>query len=380
MKKIFLFSILVALFMAACEPEPGEITTAVTVSLSTSSFSAVGLPTSDTTVTIVVSNTTNEAATINWIRSETQTVSGWSYMVNSASAASGFLAIAANSSVNVTLQLNPNGNIGNATGNIVFYDPNDQTGTTQTFTYDYTISNPPTGVTVQLSSTGDTEVGLASATRSFNFSVSNNSAQAATINWTRTETQVVSGWTYLVNGSNATSGTLNIPAFNSVNVTLQIDGNSIVGHGTGTLEFYDAGFQTTTTQTYTYDYATVTSWFSLSPVGSMTRSISVIDPATDYDISVVNNNAVAIPVRWERVANPANPAGWVSLTCAGLDCYSPSVVVENFIIPANSSMDYKLTINHNGIAGVGTVDNVFYVVQDSAFSHRNQLVSHTVTP
>ena len=90
MKKLFLFSILVALFIAACEPAGS---TAVTVSLSTSSFTAVGVPTSDTTVTIVVTNSTSQAATINWVRSEGQSVSGWTYMVNGGSAASGGRAI-----------------------------------------------------------------------------------------------------------------------------------------------------------------------------------------------------------------------------------------------------------------------------------------------
>lgn len=238
----------------------------------------------------------------------------------------------------------------------------------------------PTPVTVSLSSASANEIGLVTTTKQVALTVTNSTNQSATINWERTETTAVTGWTYLVNGATGLTGTLSIPAGTSATVTLTINANGLSGTGAGNIKFYDAADQTATMKTFTYNYSTVTSYFSISPVGLMTRSTKYTNPAQDYHIWVINNNNVAVPVTWKRTAETANLANWTVVVCTDSDCYTPTIYTEDMMIAPGDSVDFKATVDHLSTAGSGGTTALFYVAADSATSVLSQVISHTANP
>ncbi|BDS14244.1 COG1470 family protein [Aureispira anguillae] len=375
MKNIVLWFCVLAMGLGACTPSVDP--TGVKVVLSTNSFVGVNYPSVDTTITIKVTNPSNEVATINWMRTEIQTVNGWTYNVNGGSASSGLLEIAANSSLDFTFQIDPNGGIGNGLGELLFYDANNQSMSTTTFTYNYKTSHAPSGVVLTLSPNSMNAVGR--ATQTVDITVANTSNQAATINWIRTETQAVNGWTYSVDGSLATSGSLTILANSSVIVTFEINANGYAGNGVGKIAFYDSLFQANTTQYFSYDFLAIDTWFVLRPVGLMTRSVMINDPDTDYHLWVINNNSIPVDVRWRRNDNGSNPTAWTSAICTDAICWAPSIISERMTIAPNDSVDFKYTLGHQATVGTGGATLEFYAPTDRTYSHRSQIVNHTVT-
>lgn len=238
----------------------------------------------------------------------------------------------------------------------------------------------PTPVTVALSSTSTNQIGLKANTKQVSLTVSNSTAQAATINWERAESTPVSGWTYTVNGGSAASGTLSIPANSSATVTLAINPNNIVGTGVGTLKFYDAADQTATMKTFTYNYSSVTSYFTISPVGQMADTVRMNAADKDYHIWVINNNTVPVDVVWKRTLETANPSAWTVVVCTDLVCWDPTIYSKEMTLAPGDSVDFKATVGHFATVGVGGTTALFYVASDSLASHVTQTIDHTVEP
>lgn len=238
----------------------------------------------------------------------------------------------------------------------------------------------PNPITVSLSSTSSNQIGLKANTKQISLTVSNSTAQTATINWERAETTPVTGWTYMVNADAAASGTLSIPANSSATVTLAINPNNAVGTGAGTLKFYDAADQTTTMKTFTYNFSSVTNYFTILPVGSMNGSARTNDAATDYHISVINSNTIPIDVVWKRTAETANPSVWTVVVCTDLLCWDPTIYSKEMTIAPGDTVDFKATIDHLSTDGSGGTTALFYVASDSAASSATQVITHTVAP
>lgn len=244
------------------------------------------------------------------------------------------------------------------------------------------ITPAETAVTVSLSEMSSSNTGISTVDKTVSITVSNNSTKDATISWNKTETQSVTGWTYMINGNAATSGTFNILAGATTIIPFVINPNDSIGNGTGNITFYDVIDSSMTSQTFTYDHTSVASWFTLVPIGLMNLSVASSDPTTDYRIYVNNSNNIPVDVTWEREDYSSNPTGWSILVCTDAACYIPSVITETFTIAPNTYVDFKLSIDHNsGPNNLGSGGSMakFYVVADSVNSYKEQAITHEVT-
>lgn len=235
-----------------------------------------------------------------------------------------------------------------------------------------------TPVTVSLSKTTATELGLASSNSNMMVTVSNTTANEATIQWERTETTAVTGWTYSVNGSTMASGTLTIPANGSVDVALMVMPNGNAGAGAGMLKFYDAEDQGLSTQTFSYTLTTVSQYFELITIDPTSQTVRTGDPDTDYKMRVYNPNASDITVNWFSDMGTNNPSNWIINVCDPFTCFGPAIVDGDFQVPAGDTVDFKFTFNHLSTSGNGTATANFFVATDSIGSATAQMVNHTV--
>ena len=235
-----------------------------------------------------------------------------------------------------------------------------------------------TPVTVSLSKTSATELGLANSHSHMKFSVSNSTANEATIQWERVETAAVTGWTYSVNGSSTASGTLTIPANGSVEITFMIMPNGNAGVGTGMLKFYDSEDKTLTEKAFNYSLTTVTQYFEIITIDPTSQTVRSTDGDTDYKMKVYNPNTADITLNWSSEKGANNPSNWSIVVCDPFQCLPPTVTTGSFPVPAGDSADFKFTINHVSTAGNGTATANFYVATDSAASLVSQMVTHTV--
>jgi len=233
-------------------------------------------------------------------------------------------------------------------------------------------------VTVSLSKTTATELGLASSHSHMMITVSNPTANEATIQWERVETTAVTGWTYNVNGSSTASGVLTIPANGSVDVTLMVMPNGNAGVGSGMLKFYDAADQTLTEKAFSYTLTTVSQYFEVITIDPTSQTVRTTSPDTDYKMKVYNPNTSEVTVKWLSTAGASNPSDWVLNVCDPLICFPPNVVSGSFPVPAGDSVDFKFTFNHMSTSGNGTATANFYVGTDSVNSMTPQMVNHTV--
>jgi hypothetical protein len=235
-----------------------------------------------------------------------------------------------------------------------------------------------TPVTVSLSKTTATELTTTSTHSHMMITVSNTTTNEATIQWERTETTAVTGWTYNVNGSSTASGTLTIPANGSVDVMLMVMPNGTAGAGAGMLKFYDSEDQALSMKTFSYAVTTTSQYFEVITVSPTSQSVRPSDPDTDYKMKLYNPNASEVNVNWASVTDATNPSSWIVNICDPFTCFGPAVVDGTFPIPAGDSVDFKFTFNHASTSGIGAATATFYVATDSVPSLTSQAVNHTV--
>jgi hypothetical protein len=235
-----------------------------------------------------------------------------------------------------------------------------------------------TPVTVSLSKTTATELGLATNHSHMMITVSNTTSSEATIQWERTETTAVTGWTYNVNGSSTASGTLTIPANGSVEVTLMVIPNGNIGVGAGMLKFYDSEDQAFSMKTFSYTLTTISQYFEVITVSPTSQSVRITDPNTDYKMKLYNPNTADIAVNWNSTMGAGHPAPWVVNVCDPLTCFGPAIINGDFMVPAGDSVDFKFTFDHEATLGTGSATVNFYVPTDSILSITSQTVNHTV--
>lgn len=237
-------------------------------------------------------------------------------------------------------------------------------------------------VTVELSRTSSTEFGLVTNDKHIRVIVKNTTDQEATIQWDRTETQAVTGWTYDVNGSAAATGTLTIPANTSKEVVLMVTPNGTLGTGSGTLNFYDAADPSLTSKVFSYTLTTLNSYFRIVPQGFTSQSVRMNAPAADYHLWIINDNTIPLDVQWARTNEASNPAAWEVAICTqgGSDsvCYAPTIITENVTITPGDSMDFKATIDHQATTGNGGTTPIFWIPTDSINSVLSETFTHEV--
>lgn len=235
-----------------------------------------------------------------------------------------------------------------------------------------------TPVTVNLSKTTATELSLENSHSHMVVTVSNTTANEATIQWERTETTAVTGWTYNVNGNSTASGTLTIPANGSVDVTLMVMPNGNAGAGAGMLKFYDAEDQALSMKTFSYTVTTISQYFELITISPTSQSVRPSDPDTDYKMRVYNPNTADVTVNWFSKMDTNNPSSWIVNVCDPFTCFGPAIVDGTFPVPAGDTVDFKFTFNHASTNGNGGATANFFIATDSTASLTSQTVNHTV--
>lgn len=243
-------------------------------------------------------------------------------------------------------------------------------------------SQPPvteTPITVNLSSTSMTTMGLSSNTKSMTLTVSNTESKDATIKWELEPSSTPPGWTTQVNNNSATEGTITVPANGSVDVMLAINPNNNAGSTMGKLEFYDEADESGTKKEFSYEHTALDAYFTLADQGSLSGSSRSQDPPTDYKIWIINNNSVDVNMRWERTNESANPSAWQLPVCTDALCFTPADLTKPLTVPAGDSVDFKITVDAQSTTGTGGSTVLFYVPADSANSVVPKVISHQVT-
>jgi hypothetical protein len=243
----------------------------------------------------------------------------------------------------------------------------------------FTACTQQTPVTVNLSKTTATELSLASSHCNMMITLSNTTDNEATIQWERSETTPVTGWTYNVNGSSVASGTLTIPANGSVNVTLMVTPNGNSGVGTGMLKFYDSEDQALTLQTFSYTLTTVAQYFEIITIHPVSQTVRTSDSLkTDFTMKVYNPNTSDVTVNWNFTGGVNNPSAWILNVCDPIACYGSDIFAGGFPISPGDSADFKFTFNHASTTGSGTATGNLYVPTDSLGSLTSQTVTFNV--
>jgi hypothetical protein len=241
-------------------------------------------------------------------------------------------------------------------------------------------------IVVGLSATSSSDITLPSSTKTIQVSVTNSSSEAATIKWERAAvTAGPSAWTYMVGSSSAMTGSITIAAGATTDVSVMIDPNGATGSTSGTLTFYDEADKVATTKVFAYSLSTVNSYFTTSPVGSLSQSARATN-TQDYHISVINPNSVPVTLQWARTNETGNPTGWTVLVCTDELCYTTSILTEAIslgptgsTIQPNDTVDFKATFDPTSVVGNGSTTALFYMMGDSANSAITHLIQHEGT-
>lgn len=207
--------------------------------------------------------------------------------------------------------------------------------------------------------------------------LSNATGRAVELEWKHSDEEA--GWSYTVNGSAANlGGIIRMEARSIERFSLTITPNGNIGNVTGKIAFYDVENTSAALQICSYSLTSFASYFRVSPVGAMSGSASIVNGATtNYRMAMINDNAVPVNVQWERM-NEVLPNSWeVSVTPW---CLAPSIVRGEFIIPANSSIQFGLIFHDQSTLGAGESTATFWVEEDRPNSIKRQQVEHSVVP
>ena len=228
-------------------------------------------------------------------------------------------------------------------------------------------------VTVSLSSTEAIETTLQASPKMVKLEVTNSTSQSATINWELNKTSDPAGFTYMINGAAATSGTLEMAANEVKEIVLIVDPNNNAGTATGTLTFYDANNQLSTTKTFGYNVQTIAAYFKIEPVGLTSSSARAADPK-DYYIDIIGLTSTPVTVTWVKEENI--PAGWTVPICTDAACYAPTIFTQEVTVMTGDTVKFKATFEPKGTQGPGDINSFFYVASDSAATRVEQKLEH----
>lgn len=233
------------------------------------------------------------------------------------------------------------------------------------------------GVTVTLSENSFDKMGLKTNLISKTISVTNPSDAAVDISWV-SNTSLPNGWTLSVNSSSTSNGTLNIPANQSIDVTLSVDPSSIVGTGDGTIEFFDGTNEEGTKVIFSFTIEAVEQLYTLVVPGNLNSSAKA-NNTFDHHIYVYNPNSQPVELKWRKVEGASNPAQWQIAICTDTDCYAPFVFYQTITVNPMDSVDFKCTFDPQSTLGSGSIDALFFMESDSANTLQSRTILHQAT-
>ena len=240
MKKILLLGLFtIAVLFGACE-KLDPITVIVTPTAAVDST----LPVVGKTITFSVQHTGANPAVIQWERRGIMEPTGFTYMVNGNATGWGKETLEPNETWDFTLVVNPNGNTGTATGNIVFFDLADPNNTEQVFEYSVTTETSLFEIMPIGSMNSSANAALET---DYYIDVINSSLSPVTVTWVQDTTGLnnTQGWTTAVsiegqipNSQAVKTGTLYVPQQDTIQVEVKFDPNGNVGNGRVNVFFY----------------------------------------------------------------------------------------------------------------------------------------------
>ena len=227
---------------------------------------------------------------------------------------------------------------------------------------------PEQPATISVEATPDTfnETISPTGTKVMTAIVKNNSTVAGTIDWSFTETKVVSGWTYSIETNNVaqtgTTGSFELAAGASVDVTVSAMPNGVAGQGEAKLTLTNAGKELETIG-YVVEAMVTGPKFSMS-TNNDSGSAASSAPKVEYKSKVYNLTASDISLTWTRTNDSNNPGSWVIDVCDYIQCHIPTVDTYTFTLPANDSFDLKIGFDAGGRAGTGSATVDLYETGD----------------
>jgi len=235
MKKVLFILLTVTLIFGACQkPEP------VSVALSKTTQSEATIKDIAKSMSFTITNETEDGATINWERNATSDPAGWMYMVNGDAATTGSFMVEAGETVDITLEIDPNGNTGTATGTIDFYDVSHKDETMQSYTYSLeTVATLFDIVPAGLMS----DSARASNLKDYHIWVINNTISDVTVTWERAAS-IPNGWQTTISTDSdnyypyITTGTMDIAPADTVDFKATFDPKGNVDYGEIEALFY----------------------------------------------------------------------------------------------------------------------------------------------
>jgi hypothetical protein len=196
--------------------------------------------------------------------------------------------------------------------------------------------------------------------------VKNNSTVAGTIDWSLTETKVVSGWAYSIEANNVaqtgTTGSFELPAGASIDIAVSAMPNGVAGQGEAKLTLSSAGKELETVD-YAVEAIVTGPKFSMS-TNSDSGTAASSAPKVEYKSKVYNLTGSDLSLTWTRTNDSNNPGSWVIDVCDYIQCHIPTVNTYTFNLPANDSFDLKIGFDAGGRVGTGTTTVDLYETGD----------------
>lgn len=253
MKNGFFLIALVALFFAACEEQPRDIT----LTASPASFKETISPTSTKDLSSDVLNTSANSGTISWELSEEMQVTGWTYAVTIDGAAqtgtSGSFEIAANATKTIVVKVMPNGNAGTGKAKLELK----QDGVARA-TVTYEVEAAVTGPSFSMDKNTDSGTAAASNVKvEYKSKVTNLRSSDLDLRWVRTiDGGTPTRWDVdvcdIVQCHIPTVSTydITVPANGSFDLKIGFNSNSVLGTGDATVYLYEPSDSAGTVQVF----------------------------------------------------------------------------------------------------------------------------------
>lgn len=253
MKNGFFLIAFMALFFAACEEQPKD----VTLTASPASFQETISPTSTKDLSSTVTNTSANSGTIAWELDEEVQVAGWTYavMIDGAmqTGTSGSFEIAANASKTIVVKVMPNGNTGNGKAKLEL----EQDGVNRA-TIMYTIEAAMTGPSFSMDKNTDSGTAPASNMKiEYISKVTNLRSADLDLRWVRTiDANTPARWDIDVcdivqcHIPSVSTYDITVPANGSFDLKIGFNPNSNLGTGDATVYLYEPSDSAGTVQVF----------------------------------------------------------------------------------------------------------------------------------
>ncbi|MFK7797382.1 MAG: hypothetical protein AB8E82_08005 [Aureispira sp.] len=246
----------------------------------------------------------------------------------------------------------------------------------------FTACEPEAPATISVEATPDSfdETTSPTGSKVMTTVVKNNSTVAGTIDWSFTETKVVSGWTYGIEANSVaqsgTTGSFELAAGASIDISVSAMPNGVAGEGEAKLTLNSAGKELAMVN-YEVEAMVTGPKFSMS-TNSDSGSAVKSAPKVEYKSKVYNLTGSDLSLTWTRTNDSNNPGAWVIDVCDYIQCHIPTVDNYTFTLPANDSFDLKIGFDATGRAGTGITTVDLYETGDVGTT-QTFVATHTAT-